>query len=296
MFIQKKKKILSDYYHLNDDVLGIEVHCTGVPRPQVQWFHDVFAVTPSFKYTLLEEAHGVYKLEVYKPAAKDSGKYSCHATNSVGEAVIEHEVQFVGKPAHFHIHGLRHAHTEYQKEKEEQAKRAMEDALKAKEEYELRKMGKLPPIVRKDDTPSVPQKDRLTFVTQLRDRTALIGNKIKFAVSVLGPDPNIRWLKDGNPLVYGPNVRNLTDEGSCVVEIINLTTDHTGEYKCVARNNNSEATTSCYLKVYDAKTEGDREAPLFVLSMRGKNSLKKETNNFIVLANNRFDLIRKCVA
>lgn len=63
-----------DYYHLNDDVLGIEVHCTGVPRPKVQWFHDMFAITPSFKYTLLEEAHGVYKLEVYKPAAKDSGK------------------------------------------------------------------------------------------------------------------------------------------------------------------------------------------------------------------------------
>lgn len=255
---------------MNDDVLGIEVHCTGVPRPEVQWFHDMFAITPSFKYGILEEAHGVYKVEIFKPAAKDSGKYICKAQNSVGEATIEHVVQFIGKPLHFHFHGIHHAHNEYQKEKEEAAKRAMEDALKAKEEYELRKMGKLPPIIHKDDMPNIPQKDRLKFATQLRDRTALIGNKVKFSVSILGPDPNIRWLKDGNPLVYGPHVRNLQSEGLSIVELLNLTTDSTGEYKCVARNNNSECFTSCYLKVYDAKTEGSREAPLFVLSLRGK--------------------------
>lgn len=77
-------------------------------------------------------------------------------------------------------------------------------------------------------------------------------------------------MKDGNPLQYGPNLRNLTAEGMSIIEINNLTTDHTGEYKCVARNNNCEISTSCYLKVYDAKTEGDQEAPLFVLSMRGE--------------------------
>lgn len=256
---------------MNDDVLGIEVHCTGIPRPKVQWYHDMFALQPSFKYHLMEEAHGVYKLEVYKPAAKDSGKYICKATNDVGEAAIEHEVQFIGKPTHFHFHGIHHAHTEYQKEKEEAAKRAMEDALKAKEEYELRKIGKLPPIVKRDDTPNVPQKDRLKFATQLRDRTALIGNKVKFTVSVIGPDPNIRWLKDGNPIQYGPNLRIMSSEGMSIVEIISLASEHTGEYKCTARNNDSEAVTSCYLKVYDAKTSGNREAPLFVLSIRGKS-------------------------
>lgn len=267
---------------MNDDVLGIEVHCTGTPRPKVQWFHDMFAIHPSYKYTLLEGAHGVYTMEVYKPAAKDSGKYVFKAHNAVGDAVIEHTVQFIGKPTHFHLHGLRHAHTEIQKEKEEAARRAMEDAIKAKEEYELRKAGKLPPLVRKDDTPQIPQKDRLKFVTQLRDRTALVGNKVKFTTSVLGPDPNIRWLKDGNPVVYGPNIRSLSSEGLSVLELFNLSKAQTGEYKCVARNNDSEASTSCYLKVYDAKAEGDKEAPLFVLSIRGKRKNKIDSFYFDV--------------
>lgn len=250
--------------------MGIEVHCTGTPRPQIHWYKDMVELKPSFKYALLEEAHGVFKIEVYKPAQKDSGKYVCKAENSVAEEEISHMVHFIGKPKHFHIHGIHHAHDALAKDKEETARRAMEEALKAKEEYEMRRTGKLPPRMRENVQPPCAQKDRLKFATQLRDRTALVGNKLKFTCSVIGPDPNIKWLKDGNPLVYGPNVRVMTSEGMSIVEMINLVTEYTGEYKCIAKNQNSEASTSCYLKVYDTKAEGDKEAPLFVLSIRGK--------------------------
>lgn len=250
-------------------MLGIEVHCHGTPRPKIKWFKDSVEVTPSFKYTLLEEAHGVHKLEVYKPAAKDSGKYVCKAENKVDCVEITHNVQFIGKPKHFHLHGLHSAHSGLLKEKEDAARRAMEDALKAKEEYEARRTGKLPPRVREEPQPNVSQKDRLKFATQLRDRTALVGNKMKFSVSVIGPDPNIRWYKGDVPIQFGPNIRNTTAEGLSVVEMMRLSTEQTGEYRCVARNNFSEVTSSCYLKVYDALCEGDQEAPLFVLSIRG---------------------------
>lgn len=261
--------LLTDYYHLNEDILGIEIHCVGTPRPKIAWLRDMVEVKPSFKYVLLEEAHGVFKLEIYKPAQKDSGKYVCRAKNTAGEAEIVHNVQFIGKPKHFHLHGLRHAHTEIGKEKEETAKRAMEEAMKAKEEYELRRTGKLPPRIRHEDQPLVSQKDRLKFATQLRDRTSLVGNKIKFTCSVLGPNPNIRWFKDGNPLQYGPNCRNLTAESMSIVELSDITMEQTGEYKCLAKNDFSEVFTTSYLKVYDAVVEGDKEAPLFVLSIRG---------------------------
>lgn len=74
----------------------------------------------------------------------------------------------------------------------------------------------------------------------------------------------------GNPVVYGPSIRNSTADGMSILEMTHLTADQTGEYRCHARNDHSEVSTSCYLKIYDAKTAGDKEAPLFVLSMRGK--------------------------
>ncbi len=154
-------------------------------------------IVPSYKHTLLEEAHGVYKMEIYKPSFKDNGKYVCRAENVMAEEEISHNVSFI-KPKHFHIRGIQHAHNELMKEKEETAKRAMEEALKAKEEYEMRRTGKLPPRSRPEPTQLCSQKERLKFATQLRDRTAIVGNKVKFTVSVVGPDPNIRWFKDGN--------------------------------------------------------------------------------------------------
>lgn len=257
-----------DYYHLNENVLGIEVHCTGTPRPKIKWYHDVIEIKPSFKYTLLEEAHGVFKVEIFKPASKDSGKYVCKAENKVGHAEIVHAVHF-GKSLHYHFPGMHHAHSLLLKEKEDAAKRAMEDVMKAHDEYEARKQGRLPPL-RKEELPSVPKKDRLKIVTQLRDRLALVGNKLKFIVAVVGPDPNIRWQKDGNWLSYGPNIRNLQSEGTSILEISKLGLEHSGEYTCVARNDKSDAQTSCVLKVYEAKTEGRNQPPLFVHSIRGE--------------------------
>lgn len=157
-------------------------------------------ILPSYKHTLLEEAHGVYKMEIYKPSFKDNGKYVCRAENVMAEEEISHNVAFI-KQKHFHMRGMHHAHNELLKGKEETAKRAMEEALRAKEEYEMRRTGKLPPRSRPEPEQKCSQKDRLKFATQLRDRTAIVGNKVRFTVSVIGPDPNIRWFKDGNVFV-----------------------------------------------------------------------------------------------
>lgn len=228
-------------------------------------------LVPSFKHALLEEAHGVYKLEIYKPTQRDSGKYICRATNNVAEEDIVHNVHFIGKPLHFHMHGIQSLNNAYLKEREHAAKQAMEDALRAKDEYELRRSGGLTPAFRKDDGPPVALKDRLKLSTHLRDRIALVGSKVKLAVAVLGPDPNIRWYKDGNPLVYGSHVKMMTSEGLSTLDLEKLTVESTGEYKLEARNDSgSEVTTSCYLKVYEARVKGDKEPPLFVLSLRGE--------------------------
>lgn len=156
-------------------------------------------IIPSYKHTLLEEAHGVYKMEIYKPSFKDNGRYVCRAENIMAEEEITHNVAFI-KPKHFHMRGIQHAHNELMKEKEETARRAMEEALKAKEDYEMRRTGVYQPRSRAEPEQKCSQKDKLKFATQLRDRTAIVGNKVKFTVSVIGPEPNFRWFKDGKSI------------------------------------------------------------------------------------------------
>lgn len=255
-----------------DDELTIEVHIRGTPRPKVVWKHDVIEVKPSFKYTILEEAHGVHKLLIYKPTNRDAGKYVCVATNKVATNEIVHEVH-VAKPLNYHIPGIYHAKNEIMRQKEEEARRQMDEAMKSKSESDA-KYGAQDYVSNRyrDDAPTpVTSKNRLKFATQLRDRTAVIGQKIKFSCSIYGPDPQARWLKDDQPLVYGPTIRNMSAEGVSIVELSDVTKKSSGQYKCVARNQYSEITTSCYLKVYDAKSnEEDLCGPIIALSIKGK--------------------------
>lgn len=147
------------------------------------------------------------------------------------------------------------------KEKEHAARQAMEDALRAKDEYPR------PP----KPPPEVPEwaRDRLKVATHLRDRTAVVGGKVKLVVSILGPDPDIKWLKDDKVLEYGAHVKGLTSEGLSTLELEKLTLESKGEYKCEAKNEGSVVSTSFYLKVIEPRVKGDKEAPICVLSLRG---------------------------
>lgn len=218
---------------------------------------------------MLEEAHGVCKLMIYRPSSKDSGKYICKATNDSGEVEVAHNVEFV-KERKYHVHGVFHAHGEIQKEKEEQARRAMEEAMKSKQEYDKKRGGEGGERrIRSSAEEPVATKNKLKFASQLRDRIALEKAKVKLACNIIGPNPNVRWMKDDGPLVWGPKIRNLSSENVASIELTEVTSENSGVYKCIAKNEHSEIETSCYLKVYSAQSEGDEQAPMFVLPMRG---------------------------
>lgn len=263
----------SEYYHLRDDELTIECHVHGVPRPVITWWRGAFQVTPSYKFTILEEAHGVCKLLIYKPGNKDSGIYTLKAFNSSGEAQINHTIE-VAKNLHYHVPGIFHARDKIQLDSLRQAKKAMEAALKSKAESdqkraeaEAEQLRQRP--VRASPEPLVPAKQKLSFATQLRDRMALEGSTIKFVATVIGPQPNTRWMKDDKWVVVGGNIRNLSEEGKAILEIANVTAADSGVYKCVAKNDLSEIETSCYFKVYNAQADGDESEPIFALPLRG---------------------------
>uniref|UniRef100_A0A6P4FIV9 Muscle M-line assembly protein unc-89-like isoform X2 n=1 Tax=Drosophila rhopaloa TaxID=1041015 RepID=A0A6P4FIV9_DRORH len=263
---------IKEYYHLRDDELTIECHVHGVPRPVITWWRGAFQVKPSYKFTMLEEAHGVCKLLIYKPGNKDSGIYTLKAINSSGEVQINHTVE-VARNLHYHVPGIFHARDKIQLDSLKQAKKAMEEALKSKADSDQRRaeaeeeQARLHPV-RATPEKLVPAKQKLAFATQLRDRMALEGSTVKFVATVIGPEPNTRWMKDDKWVVVAGNVKNLSEEGKAIIEISNVTSADSGVYKCVAKNDLSEIETSCYFKVYAAQADGDESEPIFALPLR----------------------------
>nr|XP_044249283.1 muscle M-line assembly protein unc-89 isoform X4 [Drosophila takahashii] len=263
---------IKEYYHLRDDELTIECHVHGYPRPVITWWRGAFQVKPSYKFTMLEEAHGVCKLLIYKPGNKDGGIYTMKAFNSSGEVQINHTVE-VARNLHYHVPGIFHARDKIQLDSLKQAKKAMEEALKSKADSDQRRAEaeeeyqRLHPA-RATPEKLVPAKQKLSFATQLRDRMALEGSTVKFAATVIGPDPNTRWMKDDKWVVMSDNIKNLSEEGKAIIQISNVTSADSGVYKCVAKNDLSEIETSCYFKVYAAQADGDESEPIFALPLR----------------------------
>lgn len=243
----------------------------GVPRPVVTWWRGSFEVTPNYKFTKLEEAHGVCKLLIYKPGNRDAGTYTCKAINSCGEAQIQHTVE-IAKNLHYHVPGIFHARDRLQKDKEISARKAMEEAMKSKSESDKRR-SEMSEVrtkgARASPEPLVSPKQKLQFATQLRDRMALEGSTVRFVCNVIGPNPNCRWMKDDKWIAYSEKVKNLSEDGKPVLELREVNSDSSGVYKCVARNDYCEIDTSCYFKVYAAQAEGDQSEPIFALPLRG---------------------------
>lgn len=82
-----------------------------------------------------------------------------------------------------------------------------------------------------------------------------------------GPELNIHWLKDGNPVEKSPRCRILVNEGILSLEIIRAAATDSGEYTCSLRNQNGEASTSAIVTVYEI-IKDDPVPPTFI-SARG---------------------------
>lgn len=93
-------------------------------------------------------------------------------------------------------------------------------------------------------------------------------SKIKLSCVVQGPDPNVRWLKNDQPIVYSPRVRNMSKDGLCVLEINACTLDDAGYYTCIVRNQEYGVEGSCTVQVYSTKQSTDME-PTFTRALKG---------------------------
>lgn len=296
--------LIRDHYRAVEDILIIEAHISGTPRPNVTWLRDCVVLRPSFKYMPSEDAHGVFKLEVYRPNQKDTGKYSICAKNSVAVEEVQYNVRFINKLRKCYLHEKPKEIGFYEKKKEESRVTQVEEAALAREQHHFCKISGYPlPFTKKKErstTPELVVVPPLKIVCHLRDRIGLVGEAMQLICAVTGDEPEIQWLKDGNPIEYGKHINMLNTDGITTLLFDKLSLDMTAVYKCVARAKlvekipepidpkkaaeeeevvveeviempREEVCTSCYLRVYEPRIRGQsKEAPIFLLSIKGE--------------------------
>lgn len=271
-----------DVYHGPEKDLVIDCKVRGNPRPLITWTKDNIPIEFDERMQQVEHLDGICELIINKPTVKDSGNYSCTATNNIGTASTSHQVEYTphsSLPGSRRDSGMASSAAEIDAEKDE--KKDNKDApAKGKGAK------KLPPSSKTDNyqsrrqaAPTIEEllkasRMKLSFVTHLTNRVFPEGSKVKLSCVVQGPDPNVRWLKDDQIIVYSPRVRNLSKDGLCVLEISTCNLDDSGIYTCIVRNQESDITCSCNVQIYETKSTAEF-LPTFTRSLKGElyNSL-----------------------
>lgn len=237
----------------------------------------------------VEHLDGVCELIINKPTVKDSGNYACVATNSIGSQKVSHQVEFVPVPQSpsRRDSGMAPEKKDATASESEAEKKEGAPAAGGKGRPK-----RLPPKAAVEETGSRRQaaptieellkasRNKLSFVTHLTNRVFPEGTKIKLSCVVQGPDPNVRWLKDDQPIVYSPRVRNLSKEGLCVIEIDKCNIDDSGNYTLIVRNQESDISCGCNLQIYETKKSADL-APTFTRALKGRIHFAFLNLNFI---------------
>lgn len=262
----------------------IECHIRAAPAPVIHWTKDAVELKIGGRLRITHEG-STYQLLISQPDINDSGKYVCQAENSADKVEFGHYVFFEGKDAHLHVAGIFHA--QHRKPADDGLERLEQimAALKADaqgtvagEEKKKKKGAKKedkeeggPPG--KGGKGGIVTKKKLSFASTLKDRTVFTGQTLKLSLTVIGPEPNIKWLKNECNIVYGAHVKNFTKESFACIEIYDVLPEDAGEYKCVAKNNAGEIVTAGRVTVHVGDMS-DAQAPIFLLPLRGESLIR----------------------
>lgn len=269
----------------------IECHIRAAPAPTIEWIKDAIDIKIGGRYRVTHEG-STYQLLISKPSFADTGKYVCRAENSAAKVEMGHFVMFEGKETHLHVAGIFHAQRRTRGLSEPRTDDAVEEVTEeggAREgeivEGEPKKKVKGKPGTKGGKgvsvmgKPGLKIKKQLSFASSLKDRIIFTGQTLKLCLTCIGPEPQIKWMRNGCGIVYGPHIKNFTKEGYACIEVYNVTEEDAGEYSCVAKNAAGEISTSGRITVYTSN-QSDASAAVFLLPLRGKRQIYVLQVNF----------------
>lgn len=213
------------------------------PSMRVEWFHNGKPLWAGSRIKTIND-FGFVILEVAGVYQRDSGLYTCKATNRHGEATVSCKLQVRGRqgiimepqlPSNF-----RTGTESIQK---------LEEQLYKKDE-----------IISEEETPNPPK-----FTVEIKDNIDVPEcGPIHFDCKVEpinDPTMRIDWFHNGRPFATGSRVHHLNDFGFIALDIDYSYTRDAGEYICRATNKWGSATTKATVTT-TAKRSIDFESQL----------------------------------
>lgn len=202
---------------------------------RVEWFHNGKPLLAGSRVKTIHD-FGFVILEVANCYQRDSGLYTCKATNRHGEATVSCKLQVRGRqgiilepqlPSNF-----KTGTESIQK---------LEESLYKKDE-----------ILAEEETPNPPK-----FIVELKDIEVEEAGPSHFdcRVEPVG-DPTMRidWYHNGRPFATGSRVHQINDFGFISLDMSYTYARDSGEYVCRATNKWGTATTkaiiTCKCKLY----------------------------------------------
>lgn len=195
------------------------------PSMRVEWFHNGKALWSGSRIKTIND-FGFVILEVAGVYQRDSGLYTCKATNKHGEATVSCKLQ---------VHGRQGIIMEPQlpsnfKSGTESIQK-LEELLYKKDE-----------IITEEEKPNPPR-----FIVEIKDNVDVPeGSPIHFDCRVEPVNDSsmrIDWFHNGRPLTTGSRVHQLFDFGFVALDIDYTYARDAGEYICRATNKWGTATT-----------------------------------------------------
>lgn len=194
------------------------------PTLAIKWYHNGCPVEAGSRLKIVND-FGWVILDIGQVDVRDSGEWLCHAYNSAGEA------KTIG-----HINVLQRDSIIYDPQQPQSLPR-IQDLERPR----------LAPTAAPPKALQPPK-----FVSPLPSFPPLVeGDSVHLEAQLIPTDDprmKIQWFKDGAPLQYGHRFRQVNDFGFCILDILYIMGEDSGEYSCTATNQAGHDTTRAVLQ------------------------------------------------
>ncbi|XP_065300526.1 obscurin isoform X6 [Dermacentor albipictus] len=282
-------KGLKDQEASTGSTVKFQATITGIPAPDIVWKKDGKELSPSHKITISADVESESYSLVIQDVDDDFGQYTCKASNSAGETEADAMLTLRGEPPVFikeledvdiiiNEEAVFHARIKGNptpsvtwllngtivNESEETIITQQGDSytlkIKSVTSHEIGEVvckakntsgqaSSKANLTLKETAPTVAE----SLPTKVRVED---GEPLKLEAKVPGhPEPEVQWLKDGEPVVPSDHIK-LTQEpdGTVALEVEEVRPDDAGHYAVMANNDKGQASSESDV---ETKPKGD---------------------------------------